>query len=96
MTRRAITQRIGLTESSVRTISDITRALRSVAEIDYSRPMVIRRAVEVYAEYLLELHNKGLLHTEIADVDALQGQRGRRATQSSRSATACNQYEGGI
>ena len=38
LTRKAISQRIGLTEGSVRTITDITLALRSVAEIDYSDP----------------------------------------------------------
>jgi len=79
LTRKAISQRIGLTEGSVRTINDIAITLQTINDIEYSRPMMIRRAIEVYAHYLHGLYNKDLLHTELVELDALKGQRGRRA-----------------
>ena len=80
LTRRAITQRVGLTEGSIHTLNDIAHTLQSMTDIAYSRPMIIRRAIEVYASHLQGLYNEELLHTELDELDGLKGQRGRRAT----------------
>jgi len=80
LTRRAITQRVGLTEGSIDTLNDIAFTLQTMTDITYSRPMIIRRAIEVYASHLLGLYSEGLLHTELDELDGLKGQRGRRAT----------------
>lgn len=77
LTRKAISQRIGLTESSVDTIQEIAEVLMRFSSKDYSRAMLIRRAIEVYSQYLLEEHRKGYLSDEPERIEQLAGFRGR-------------------
>lgn len=77
LTRKLISQRIGLTEGSIDTLKDIKRILKALSKKDYSRALLIRRAIEVYAEYLLEQYRKGLLSSEAYYIDELTGIRGR-------------------
>ncbi|WP_432471799.1 hypothetical protein [Amphritea sp. HPY] len=96
LTRKAISQRIGLTESSVETLRDIKKVLKAFTKKDHSRALLIRRAVEVYAEYLLEQYHKGLLSSETYYIEELTGIRGRPPKVSAAEGETSKATQGGI
>jgi hypothetical protein len=77
LTQRFISQRIGLTQGSINTLKQIAYVLKSISKYRYSRALIIRRAIEVYADHLVSLHENGLLHTEGSQVESIKGVRGR-------------------
>jgi len=77
LTQRVISQRIGLTQGSINTLKQIAYVLKSISKYRYSRALIIRRAIEVYADHLVSLHENGLLHTEGSQVESIKGVRGR-------------------
>ena len=96
LTRKIISQRIGLTEGSVETLKDIKKVLKAFAKKDCSRALLIRRAIEVYAEYLLEQYHKGLLPSEAYRIEELTGIRGRPPEiQAEVEGKTSNAIEGG-
>ncbi|RRC98494.1 hypothetical protein [Amphritea balenae] len=85
LTRKAISQRIGLTESSIETIQEISEVLSRFSSKDYSRALLIRRAIEVYDQYLLNQHRGGYLSAEPERIERLTGARGRPSKSDSKS-----------
>lgn len=84
LTKRALTQRIGLTEGSVEDLDEIRQVLTDVTETQYSRALLIRRAIEVYRYYLEGQLYDGPLRTELARIARIKGSKGR-PTKSSPS-----------
>lgn len=77
LTKRVLTQRIGFTEGSLNDLKDIREMLELVTDVKYSRALLIRRALEVYRDYLAVQEVSEELPQELRKIIRIRGQRGR-------------------
>jgi hypothetical protein len=77
LTKRALTQRIGFTESSLHDLEDIRLMLSLVTDVKYSRAILIRRALEVYRDHLAVIDAYEELPRELGKITRVRGTRGR-------------------
>ena len=77
LTKRALTQRIGFTESTLDDLENIRQMLGLVTDVKYSRALLIRRALEVYADHLAVLEVPDELPREVRNINRVRGKKGR-------------------
>lgn len=92
LTKRALTQRIGLTKGSVDDLDEIRLILTDVTDMKYTRALLIRRAIEVYRYYLVDKFYNEQLLSELAQIADIEGKKGRPPER----AALLEPLEGGI
>lgn len=77
LTKRVLTQRIGFTESTLTDLEDIRDLLSLVTDVKYSRAILVRRAFEVYRDYLAIQDVSEELPQELRKINSVRGTKGR-------------------
>lgn len=78
LTKKVMNQRVGFTEGSLATINDISQLYQINVKTEFSRSLIIRRALEFYAHALREVKTQSQLYQESRELIAHRGNRGRR------------------